>query len=301
MIITLDNFFHCVKDAATIYNKEFLEYWGVAFYKVGDVHCGLVCSKGYVCDVRGIPEPGGEFFSFLKNEYTEYTYPTPPDKLLQLLYETSIEPVGEIITKNSNLINYVAAIPKNKREKSRVIIYPATHIDPDEFRMKFDKEAPDRRPMATMDGIDKPFFPVDDAPFPASKIEKHEYYRCVAVGEDAGAFFVQALERWGDINMDLIYTADVYDKDNMPPRNPTDCYAFPTFVGNLDLVHPIHIDTNMLLTVLNILRLLKEDTDVHIHLPADANSPIFISAADGVLTFNCKIQPLSPEHTKQWR
>jgi hypothetical protein len=302
MIITLDKFFHCVQGAATNYNKEFFDYWGVAFYKAEDArHCSLICSKGYVCDVRGIPEPGGEFFSFLKNAYTEYSYPTPIDSLLHILYGVQIEYIGEIITKNSNLINYVSSIPQIKREKSRLILYPAGKIDADEFMMRFDKESGDGRPMATINGIDKPFFAIEEAPFPASKIEKHEHYRCIVVGEDQGAFFVQAMERYGAVNMDMIYTQYVYDKDNLPERIPTDCFAFPEFHGNLPRMQPIHVDTNMFLTVLNILRLMKEDTDVHIHIPVNPCDPILISAADGTLEFNAKVQPLSGDHTKQRR
>ena len=101
--------------------------------------------------------------------------------------------------------------------------------------------------------------------------------------------------------MDLIYTQYVYDKDNLPERVPTDCFAFPEFHGDLSKMSPIHLDTNMFLTVLDIMRIWKEDTDVHIHVPVNPNDPILIHAVDGTLEFNAKVQPLSSEHTKQRR
>lgn len=316
-MINMDKFFECAMGAATDFAGGKDKGVGIAFRNENGKHSATVASSHYVADIVNIPEPKSNFFSFFYNAYTsEYEFPVPLNELLGVVYSVKSNPIGAAVTKNGNLnqhlgfINNMLGIGQN----GRYVIHRPSTLSADERIMRF-KDV-DGKKIFIHEKFEKPFIAVDQFETTnqfGEKIVKRSaiqpidikggFYRCIVIGEDESACYVSAVDIYGSLIMDLLYTKYVYDAENPPEAKPEFAFGFPVFVGDIEKFNDTHIDAYSLFTVMKLFQILPDGVDVKIEFYEDQFHPLQIFATDGETEITLKLAVLdSSKHRRyEWR
>ena len=298
-MITRERFFESVMPASVDYNLQNPNTLGVGFYKADNKWNAVLASQFYSAEIRNVPEPESDFYSFFENRFTDYRYPASIDNILKVLY-ADIPVVGTMTTRYSNLMNYLTGIPKIKRKKSRVILRRQDEIHGTNIIIMNFKTVDGKR-LFYHDKVAKPFRAIEDAPIPESKIVDGRFYQCVITGEDANNYFVQAVTTFGKFVFDFIYTQGLYNNEQMPEVYPAESFPVNTFNGDLEKVHPVHIDTEMLYTVMKIFGILSDNSIIEFTVGEDPKMPIMIHGKNDDVEIFARVMPLDPDYGKQRR
>jgi len=298
----INKLFECAMGAAVKYSGGKEKGRGIAFGKGDGKNYAVIAASHYAVHIIGIPDPKAVFFSYLNNCYTdEYEYPVSIDDILKVLYATTSESIGCLTVKNSNFNQYLSNIDSllGKNGKGRFVIRQPTPVDKEliiHFTDAFGSK------VYNSSRVPKTFVVDDNSIIKPADIGSG-FYKCLIVGEDDDSYYMNAVEVYGSLVVDILHTQYMYDALNPPPVNPTHSFGFPIFSGDISTFKSIHIDATSTFTLLSLFRILPDSADISIEFFADPLHPLHIAATDGETEIFATLAVLDSSDSKQynWR